>query len=193
MNVRTLCLGVLSFGDATGYEIKKMAEDGLFSHFIEASFGSIYPALTKMTDEQWQSVIDTNLSGVWNVCKEAVPRLSDGGRIVSMASISAVIGFPGQTNYAAAKAGVVGLTKSLSRELARRQITVNAVAPGFIETRLTAAIPFFTREAARRLSNVSQGGLPEDIAQTIAYLASGASLGLSGSVVRVCGGSLIGA
>ena len=150
--------------------------------------------LGNMDKDKWTSTIDVNLSAVLQITETLLEKgLRDHGRVICLSSIAGIAGNFGQTNYAAAKSGIIGFVKVASEKLADRGISVNAVAPGFIETRLTAAIPFFTREAARRLSNVSQGGLPEDIAQTIAYLASGASLGLSGSVVRVCGGSLIGA
>ncbi|MGB0583409.1 MAG: SDR family NAD(P)-dependent oxidoreductase, partial [Limisphaerales bacterium] len=93
-------------------------------------------SLKKMEDAEWNAVIETNLTGVYNVCKEAATRLAAGGRIVSMASISGFVGFFGQANYSAAKAGVVGLTKALSKELAKRDITVNAVAPGVVLTEM---------------------------------------------------------
>ncbi|MFT5471432.1 MAG: 3-oxoacyl-[acyl-carrier protein] reductase, partial [Verrucomicrobiales bacterium] len=103
-------------------------------------------SLKKMAAEEWQAVIDTNLTGVFNLCKAANSALNAGGRIVSMASISGAVGFFGQANYSAAKAGVVGLTKALSKELAKRRITVNAVAPGVVLTEMGESIP----EAARQ-------------------------------------------
>jgi 3-oxoacyl-[acyl-carrier protein] reductase len=99
----------------------------------------------------------------------------------------------GQTNYSASKAGVIGLVRFLEAKLADQGITANAIAPGFIETRLTAAIPFMIREAARRMNNLGQGGLPDDVAQAINFLASPGAQGLNGQVIRVCGGSLVGA
>ena len=114
-------------------------------------------------------------------------------KIEVLSSIAGLAGNVGQTNYAASKAGIVGFARALSPLLGPRGITVNAVAPGFIETRLTAAIPFTIREAARRMSSLGQGGLPEDVAQTITFLASPAAQGLTGNVVRVCGQSLVGA
>jgi 3-oxoacyl-[acyl-carrier protein] reductase len=99
----------------------------------------------------------------------------------------------GQTNYAASKAGIIGFVEGLAPRLAERGITVNAVAPGFIETRLTSAIPVMIREAGRRLSNVGQGGLPRDVGDVLTFLSSPGSQGVTGQVLRVCGGALIGA
>ena len=107
--------------------------------------------------------------------------------------MSGIAGNSGQTNYAASKAGVIGMVESLAPELAKRAATINAVAPGFIETQMTAAMPIGPREAGRRLSSLSQGGLPIDVAETIAWLAGSATTGVNGNVVRVCGQSLLGA
>jgi 3-oxoacyl-[acyl-carrier protein] reductase len=119
--------------------------------------------------------------------------LRRGGRIVCVSSVSGIAGNRGQVNYATSKAGVIGVVDALAGELARRQCTINAVAPGFIETRMTAAMPVATREAGRRMNSLAQGGLPVDVAETVAWLASPGSGGVNGNVVRVCGQSLIGA
>ena len=112
-----------------------------------------------------------------------------------VSSIAGIAGNRGQTNYAASKAGVIGLVDAYAADkaLRRRGITVNAVAPGFIETEMTARIPFATREVGRRLNSLQQGGLPVDVAETIACFARTRSRGVSGNVVRVCGQSLLGA
>ena len=99
----------------------------------------------------------------------------------------------GQTNYAASKAGIIGYVRAMAPALAKRGITINAIAPGFIETRLTAAIPVMIREVARRLSNLGQGGLPRDIGDAVTFLASPGAVGITGSVLRVCGGAYVGA
>jgi 3-oxoacyl-[acyl-carrier protein] reductase len=112
--------------------------------------------------------------------------------MIVLSSIAGIAGNLGQTNYATAKSGLVAWTRNRAAALAPRGITVNAVAPGFIETRLTAAIPFTIREAGRRLSNLAQGGLPEDVGNVITFLATPQAAGLTGNVVRVCGGALIG-
>jgi 3-oxoacyl-[acyl-carrier protein] reductase len=110
-----------------------------------------------------------------------------------VSSISGIAGNAGQTNYSTSKAGVIGVVQAWAPELAKRGVTINAVAPGFIETQMTAAMPIAIREAGRRLNSVSQGGLPIDVAETIAWYASPGSAGVTGNVVRVCGQALIGA
>src|SRR5690606_3610251 len=104
-----------------------------------------------------------------------------------------ISGNVGQTNYAASKRGIIGLVQSLAPSVKKRGVTVNAIAPGFIETRLTDAIPVATREVARRLSNLAQGGLPEDIAEVVTFLSTPGASGLTGETLRVCGGAYVGA
>ncbi len=151
--------------------------------------------IAKMPEERWSELMEINLSGEERINDAllAAGRLNPNGRIVCVASMSGIAGNAGQTNYAASKAGVIGMVEALAPELAARGATINAVAPGFIETRMTAAMPIGPREAGRRLSSLSQGGLPVDVAETIAWLASPASTGVNGNVVRVCGQSLLGA
>ena len=119
-------------------------------------------------------------------------RLNQNGRIVGVASIAGIAGNVGQTNYAASKAGVIGLVDSLAEEL-ENGITINAVAPGFIITAMTAAVPFATREVGQRLNAMAQGGLPVDVAETIAWYANPGSTAINGNVVRVCGQMMLGA
>lgn len=150
--------------------------------------------LGKMRKEAWNQTVDVNLGAVVRLTRalsESV--LRDGGRVICLSSVAGLAGNVGQTNYAASKAGVAGFVRALAPELAPRGITVNAIAPGFIETRMTAAIPFVIREAGRRLSNLSQGGQPADVGEAVSFLASPGAQGLTGQVVRVCGGALIGA
>ncbi|MCJ8146724.1 3-oxoacyl-ACP reductase [Acinetobacter sp. A3.8] len=150
--------------------------------------------LANMKPELWDMVININLASNERVNDYLLNNdgLNANGRIVCVSSISGIAGNLGQTNYAASKAGVIGLVKFTAPTL-KNGITINAVAPGFIETQMTAAIPFAIREAGRRMNSMSQGGLPVDVAETIAYFASTASTGLNGNVVRVCGQSLLGA
>jgi 3-oxoacyl-[acyl-carrier protein] reductase len=151
--------------------------------------------LGRLDEAAWDQALSINLAAVAATTETLVRRkvLRDGGRVVCLSSIAGIAGNVGQTNYAASKAGIIGLVRHLGGSLAGRGIAVNAVAPGFIETRMTATVPLFIREAGRRLSSLGQGGLPVDVAEVITFLSSPGAAALSGSVVRVCGGSFIGA
>lgn len=150
--------------------------------------------LLRMKPELWDQTLDINLRAVVRMTEALLDGvIRDGGRIVCLSSIAGIAGNMGQTNYAASKAGIIGYVRGLAPTVAKRGIAVNAIAPGFIETRLTAAIPVMIREAARRLSALGQGGLPEDVGQAITFLASPGAHGLSGQILRVCGGALVGA
>ncbi len=144
--------------------------------------------LRKMTDDDWETVINTNLSAVFRVCQIALPCLQDGGRIVNLASISGVMGFFGQANYAAAKAGIIGLTKVLSRELAARQINVNAVAPGVVLTEMGQSIPQEARDQMLSQIPLRRFGQPEEIASTILFLCSPLASYITGQTLHVNGG-----
>jgi 3-oxoacyl-[acyl-carrier protein] reductase len=146
--------------------------------------------LKKMTDDEWQSVIDTNLTGVFQVCRAAADRLADGGRIVNMASISGVVGFYGQVNYSAAKAGVIAITKVLSKELARRQITVNAVAPGVVLTEMGKTIPEEVRAGMIAQIPLGRFGEPEEISNVILFLCSPLASYVTGQTIHANGGWL---
>lgn len=151
--------------------------------------------LGRMDEDRWNSVIQVNVASIQRINDALIDGklLNDGARVVCVSSISGIAGNAGQTNYATSKAGVIGLVDAYAPLLAEQGATINAVAPGFIETQMTAKIPFATREAGRRLNSLSQGGLPVDVAETIAWFASPASGGVNGNVVRVCGQSLLGA
>jgi 3-oxoacyl-[acyl-carrier protein] reductase len=149
--------------------------------------------LGRMSEDRWDSVLDVNLASQERVNAALADLFPAGGRIVSVSSVSGIAGNRGQTNYATSKAGVIGLVQAYAPVLAEKGVTINAVAPGFIETRMTAAMPLMLREAGRRMNSMSQGGLPVDVAETIAWLASPGSAGITGNVVRVCGQSLLGA
>ncbi|MBK0865238.1 MAG: 3-oxoacyl-ACP reductase [Saccharopolyspora sp.] len=152
--------------------------------------------LGRMDEGKWDSVLAVNLTAQERI-NEALLRedspLRSGGRLIGVASISGIAGNVGQANYSTSKAGVIGLVQASAPTAARRGVTINAVAPGFIETKMTAAVPLFIREAGRLMSSLQQGGLPVDVAETIAWYASPASAGVNGNVVRVCGQSLLGA
>ncbi len=147
--------------------------------------------------DRWRSVIDVNLGSVLRMNETLLgpDGVRDGGRVVCLSSVSGIAGNRGQSNYAASKAGLAGLVRALGEDegLRGRGVTANAVAPGFIETEMTARIPLATREVGRRLNSLSQGGLPVDVAETIGWLAWGASAPVTGAVVRVCGQGLMGA
>jgi 3-oxoacyl-[acyl-carrier protein] reductase len=151
--------------------------------------------LAKMKPEGWDQAVAVNLGSVLRITDVLVNEkvLRDGGRLICLSSVAGLAGNLGQTNYAASKAGVAGFVRGLAPSLAKRGITVNAVAPGFIETRLTAAIPVMIREAGRRLAALGQGGLPRDVGDLITFLATPGAQGVTGQVIRVCGGALIGA
>jgi 3-oxoacyl-[acyl-carrier protein] reductase len=141
--------------------------------------------LARMSADEWDSVLAVNLESI-----ERINAALDGvKRIVCVSSVSGIAGNRGQANYATSKAGVIGIVE----EANLRQGTINAVAPGFIETRMTAAMPLATREAGRRMNSLAQGGLPVDVAETAAWLASPGAAGVNRNVLRVCGQSLIGA
>ncbi|WP_104103617.1 3-oxoacyl-ACP reductase [Arthrobacter sp. 08Y14] len=151
--------------------------------------------LANMDEARWGSVIAVNIASQlrMNETLLASDGFSPEGRIVSLASTSGIAGNRGQTNYAASKGGVIGMVRATAPLLAPRGGSINAVAPGFIETDMTAAIPALTRQVARRLSSLQQGGLPVDVAETIAFLASDSAAGVNGQVVRVCGQNMVGA
>jgi 3-oxoacyl-[acyl-carrier protein] reductase len=144
--------------------------------------------LKNMTDDEWAAVIDTNLTGVYHVCKSAQAKMGDGGRIVSLASISGVIGFFGQVNYSAAKAGVIAVTKVLSKELASRNITVNAVAPGVVLTEMGKTIPEAVRQKMLDQIPLRRLGEPSEIASVILFLCSDLASYVTGQTIHVNGG-----
>lgn len=151
--------------------------------------------LAKMSDEFWNSVINVNLNAPQVLTQALLDagKLHDNGRVVLIASISGIAGNMGQTNYAVSKAGVIGLAQAWAPMLAKRGISINAVAPGFIETQMTAAIPLTIREAGRRMNSMGQGGLPQDVAEAVAWFAQPGSGAATAQVLRVCGQSLLGA
>ena len=149
--------------------------------------------LARMTAEQWDQVLGVNLRALVRVTAAIEPLLRNHARVVCLSSVSGIAGNVGQSAYAASKAGVIGFVRAAADRLAPRGITINAVAPGLIETRMTAAMPLAVREAARRLSALGQGGRPEDVAQAIVFLASPGASGVTGRTLRVCGGALVGA
>jgi 3-oxoacyl-[acyl-carrier protein] reductase len=191
-------------GEALGLDITaEDAPERIASHFAKGGVDIVVHnagvtkdrTIAKMPEERWAQLMEINLSSEERINDALLDgkRLNPNGRIVCVSSMSGIAGNSGQSNYAASKAGVIGMVESMAPELAKRKATINAVAPGFIETKMTGAMPIGPREAGRRLSSLSQGGLPVDVAETIAWFASPGSTGVNGNTVRVCGQSLLGA
>ncbi|MDX6283896.1 MAG: 3-oxoacyl-[acyl-carrier protein] reductase, partial [Kribbellaceae bacterium] len=151
--------------------------------------------LANMRTDAWDAVLDVNLRAPERITAHLLESkaLNDGASVIGVASIAGIAGNNGQTNYATSKAGVIGLVQALAPRLAERNLRINAVAPGFIETEMTAKVPFAIREVGRRINSLQQGGQPIDVAETIAWFADPASAGVTGNVVRVCGQSMLGA
>lgn len=151
--------------------------------------------LARMPDHFWDMAININLAAPMSITSalDQQNHLSDTARVICISSISGIAGNVGQTNYSASKSGVAGYVRQQAKLWASSNKTINAIAPGFIETQMTEQIPFMTRELGRRMNSLSQGGKPEDVAQGVALFAQPGSDGLNGQVLRVCGQSLIGA
>ncbi len=146
--------------------------------------------ILRMREDQFDRVIDTNLKGVWNICKHAAKPLlkSEAGRIINISSVSGILGNAGQSNYSAAKAGVIGLTKALAREFAARHVTVNAIAPGFIETDMTKKLPEEAVKAWADQIPLKRFGSPSDVAHAVVFLASEQASYITGHTLMVDGG-----
>ncbi|WP_369200882.1 3-oxoacyl-ACP reductase [Streptomyces sp. PU-14G] len=184
----------ITAGDA-GARIVEALPDGRLDVLVHNAGITRDRRLVNMAADRWADVLDVNLASVLRTTDHLLAAGAlRGSRVVATASIAGIAGNVGQTNYAASKAGVIGFVRALApRARAEHATTVNAVAPGFIETRMTAAVPFVIREAGRRMNSLSQGGQPLDVAETVAWLAEPASHAVNGQTVRVCGQSLLGA
>jgi len=147
----------------------------------------------KMTDEEWRDVLDVDLTGMFHCCRAVAPAMRKGGwgAIVNISSINGLRGKFGQTNYSAAKAGVIGLTKALAKEVAKFNVTVNAVAPGFVETEIVQSMPVEAREAALKEILLARPGTVADVAETVAFLCGDRARFITGEVIRVDGGQYI--
>ncbi len=187
--------------DITSEEAPKLIADYLLEHFggidvfVHNAGITRDKTLGRMSDDQWNLVLAINTTAIERIDAELFARdvVKPNGRVILVSSIAGIAGNVGQTNYGTSKAAVIGIVNAYTETAAEKGFTINAVAPGFIETQMTAAIPVATREAGRRLNSMSQGGLPIDVAETVAWYASPASSGVNGNIVRVCGQSLIGA
>jgi 3-oxoacyl-[acyl-carrier protein] reductase len=151
--------------------------------------------LANMDAGKWDSVIAVNIAAQTMINAHLAEKglFAEGAQVVSLASTSGIAGNRGQTNYATSKAGVIGLTAASAQDFASRGGAINAVAPGFIETDMTAKMPTLTRQVARRLSSLQQGGQPVDVAEAISFLASAGARGINGETLRVCGQNMVGA
>lgn len=146
--------------------------------------------LLRMSEADWDAVLTTNLKGAFLCTKAALRPMirARSGRIVNMSSISGIMGNPGQANYSAAKAGLIALTKTTAKEVAARNITVNAVAPGIIDTDITRGMPEKAREAMMAMIPLGRAGTPEEVSEVVAFLASDAASYITGSVIQIDGG-----
>ena len=146
--------------------------------------------ILRMTEEDWDTVLSINLKGTFNCTKAVVKQMSKqrSGKIVNIASVSGEMGNPGQANYSASKAGVIGFTKTIAREFAQRGINVNAIAPGYIQTPMTEALPEKAKEELKRMIPVERLGQPEDVAEAVLFLVSESSSYITGHVLNVNGG-----
>jgi len=181
---------VSKYADAERLVKEILAQFGQL-HIVVNNAGITDDALIlRMSEEQFDKVIATNLKGVWNVCKHAAkPLLKSGyGRLINISSVSGVMGNAGQSNYSSAKAGIIGMTKALAREFASRNVTVNAIAPGFIETDMTKKLPEEAVKAWAEQIPLKRFGKPEDVAHAVVFLASEEASYITGHTLEVDGG-----
>ena len=184
------CVDVASQEDVQNFFKKVIEESGRVDVLVNNAGITIDTLLVRMKEKDWDRVLAINLKGAFH-CVQAVAKVmmkQRAGRIINMASVVGMIGNPGQANYVASKAGLIGLTKTAAKELAPRGITVNAVAPGFIDTHMTADLPEKVKDAMLAQVPLGRIGQPEDVAEVVAFLASKKASYITGQVIHVNGG-----
>jgi len=181
-------------------DVSKLEETDRMAQEIKSAFGKLDVlvnnagitkdrTLMKMTKEEWQKVIDVDLTGVFNATKSCLPLITENkGKIVNIASVIGQRGNFGQSNYSAAKAGVIGFTKSLSKEVGKYGVNVNAIAPGFIETKMADAVPLQLKLMIKKLTSLGRFGTPEEVADLAAFLSSDKSKFITGTIINIDGG-----
>ena len=183
-------VNVANPGDVAGMVDAVVARFGRIDILVNNAGIARDKLILRMTEEDWDAVLDINLKGTFNCTKAVVKQMSKqrSGKIVNIASVSGEMGNPGQANYSASKAGVIGLTKTIAREFAQRGINVNAIAPGYIQTPMTEALPEKAKEELKRMIPVERLGQPEDVAEAVLFLVSESSSYITGHVLNVNGG-----
>ena len=195
MDRRSLALkvDVANFEDVQAMVEKSTEEFGRVDILVNNAGVTKDNLLVRMTQQQWDWVISVNLKGAFNCTKAVVPLMMRNryGRIINIASVIGLVGNAGQANYAASKAGIIGLTKSAAKELASRGITVNAVAPGYIQTEMTERLPEQAKEAFLKTIPLQRAGLPQDVAGVVVFLASEDASYITGQVINIDGGMVM--